>query len=553
MTVLRRRTSRQGGHHSFGWWALASLPLAFLGLFFLWPLAGVLVRGLFDGGFDTGGVWAALTSSRTADAVVTTIVLALAGTVGALVVGVPGAYALHRLRWPGQSVVRGLTAVPFVLPTVVVAAAFTALFGRRGALGFLGLDQSMVAIALALVFYNVVVVVRVVGGTWAGLDPATVAAARTLGASRWRAFRHVTVPGLAPAIGSAAAVVFLFCSTSFGVVLVLGGTRVRTVETEIYLQVNQFLDLRTAAVLSLVQIVFVAVALGAAAWARRRRDRSLGTRRIDGTRALTRRDVPLTAGVLALLAIVLAAPLWALVERSLRTSAGHGLDNYAALLGEPGRTVLPVPVWMAAVNSLAAAAVAVVIAAGLGLVVAALLVRRTGRSALLDTVVMLPLGVSAVMVGLGLLLTLNRSVLGVDLRGSWWLVPIAQAVVALPLVVRTLVPSARAIPSNMRGAASTLGASPWQVWRHVDWPLIKRPFGLAVGFGFAIALGEFGATTFVARPDRPTLPTAIYRLLGRPGVENVGMAFAAAVVLAVMTAAVMMASERMRTQVGADL
>jgi thiamine transport system permease protein len=168
-------------------------------------------------------------------------------------------------------------------------------------------------------------------------------------------------------------------------------------------------------------------------------------------------------------------------------------------------------------------------------------------------VVMLPLGVSAVIVGLGMLLTLNRSVLGVDLRGSWWLVPMAQAVIALPLVVRTLVPSARAVPQPMRAAAATLGASPWQTWRRVDWPLLRRPFGLAVGFAFAISLGEFGATTFVARPDQPTLPTAIYRLLGRPGIENVGMAFAAAVVLALMTASVMMVSERMRTTVGSDL
>jgi thiamine transport system permease protein len=166
---------------------------------------------------------------------------------------------------------------------------------------------------------------------------------------------------------------------------------------------------------------------------------------------------------------------------------------------------------------------------------------------------MLPLGVSAVMVGLGMLLTLNRDVVGVDLRGSWWLVPIAQAVVALPLVVRTLVPSARAIAPSLRHAAATLGASPARVWRTVDWPLLRRPFGLAVGFAFAISLGEFGATSFLARPDRPTLPTAIFRLLGRPGIENVGMAFATAVVLAMLTAGVMMASERMRTRVGADL
>ncbi|MFW2512841.1 ABC transporter permease [Demequina sp. SO4-13] len=541
-------------HHSLGWWALAAVPLAFLGLFFLWPLAAVMGRGLFDGGFDLAGVLDVATSSRTADAAVTTLALAAAGTVGALLLGVPGAYALYRLRWRGQTAVRAVAAVPFVLPTVVVAAAFTALLGRSGPLSGLGLDQSPVAIAAALVFYNVAVVIRVVGGTWASLDPSTADAARTLGADRRQAFTHVTLPALAPSIGSAAAVVFLFCATSFGVVLVLGGTRVRTIETEIYLQVNQFLDLRAAAVLSVLQLVFVALALGGAEWARRRRERSLGTRRLDGTRPLSGRGDRWAVGaVLTVLAAVLATPLWALVERSLRTQDGHGLDHYAALLTDSGLGSLAVPMWQAAVNSLVAATVAAAIATSLGLIVAALLTRRTRRSTALDSIVMLPLGVSAVVVGLGMLLTLNRSVLGVDLRGSWWLVPIAQAVVALPLVARTLVPAARGIPASMRAAAGTLGASPWQAWRTVDWPLLKRPFGLATGFGFAIALGEFGATTFVARPDHPTLTTAIYRLLGRPGIENVGMAFAAAVVLAAMTAAVMMASEGLRTQVGADL
>ncbi|WP_062131170.1 ABC transporter permease [Demequina aestuarii] len=540
-------------HHSLRWWALAAVPLAFLGLFFLWPLVAVLGRGLFDGGFDLGGLADVVASSRTADAVVTTLALAAAGTAGSLALGLPGAYALYRLRWPGQRAVRAMAAVPFVLPTVVVAAAFTALLGRSGPLGGLGIDQSATAIAAALVFYNVAVVIRVVGGTWAGLDPSTADAARTLGADRRRAFAHVTLPALAPAIGSAAAVVFLFCATSFGVVLVLGGTRVRTVETEIYLQVNQFLDLRAAAVLSLLQLMFVALALGGAEWARRRRERSLGTRRLDGTRSPGGRDRWVVAGILAVLAAVLATPMWALVERSLRTADGYGLDHYAALLTESGLGGLPVPMWQAAVNSMVAASVATAIATGLGLIVAALLTRRTGRSTLLDSVVMLPLGVSAVVVGLGMLLTLNRSVLGVDLRGSWWLVPIAQAVVALPLVARTLVPASRGISPQMRAAAGTLGASPWRVWRTVDWPLLTRPFGLAAGFGFAIALGEFGATTFVARPDHPTLTTAIYRLLGRPGIESIGMAFAAAVVLAAMTAAVMMASEGLRTQVGADL
>lgn len=536
------------------WWALAAAPVGFLALFFVWPLLTMLSRGLVaDGMVDFVGAWEVLTETRTSTVVVSTLTLATAGTLGALALGIPAAYVLYRLRWPGQAAVRGLVSVPFVLPTVVVAAAFTALLGRQGLLGGLGLDQSVTAIVLALVFYNITVVVRIVGGTWAGLNPDAVVAARTLGASPRRAFAAVTFPMLAPSIASAAAVVFLFCSTAFGVVLVLGGTRIRTVETEIYLQVNQFLDLRAAGVLALIQLVFVGLTLAVAAWARRSRERAQSGRRLDGTRPATRADLPLMAVVLTALAVLLVTPMTALVERSLRTRDGYGFDHYVALLEPPARSVLSVPVWQAGVNSLLTATVAATIASGLGLILAALLTYRTRRSALLDTLVMLPLGVSAVMVGLGMLLTLNRSVIGVDMRGSWWLVPIAQAVVALPLVVRTLVPSTRSIDPGLRQAASTLGATPWNVWRHVDWQLLRRPFGLAVGFAFAISLGEFGATSFLARPDRPTLPTAIFRLLGRPGIENVGMAFATAVVLALLTAAVMMASERMRTNVGADL
>ncbi|MEX0913812.1 MAG: ABC transporter permease subunit, partial [Demequina sp.] len=383
--MLTRR--RPATRRHLVWWALAAVPVAFLALFFVWPLAAMVGRGLVDSGGnpDLAGAAAVLGEARTWTVVRSTLTLALTGTAGSLALGLPAAYVLYRLRWRGQQVVRALVAVPFVLPTVVVAAAFTALLGSQGIGGGLGLDQSVLAIVLALVFFNVTVVVRIVGATWAGLDPAAVAAARTLGASPRRAFRHVTLPALLPAMGSAAAVVFLFCSTAFGVVLVLGGTRVRTVETEIYLQVNQFLDLRAAAVLSVLQMAFVGVALGAAAWARRRRERTSAAHRIDGSRAATRRDVPLIAGVLMALGLLLATPMLALLERSLRTSAGHGLDHYAALLEQPQRTVLAVPIWQAGVNSLVTATVAATIASTLGLIVAHLMAHRTRRSAALDT------------------------------------------------------------------------------------------------------------------------------------------------------------------------
>ena len=166
--------------------------------------------------------------------------------------------------------------MPFVLPTVVVGVAFRSLLVSGGPLGFLHLDGTFAAIVAALVFFNYAVVVRAVGGLWERLDPRAEQAARALGASPWRAFRTVTLPALTPAIASAASLAFLFCATAFGTVLVLGGLQFGTIETEIWIQTTQFLDLRAAAVLSVVQLVVVAGALVVAGRARSRRERALG-------------------------------------------------------------------------------------------------------------------------------------------------------------------------------------------------------------------------------------------------------------------------------------
>jgi len=534
------------------WAAVVAVPLLFLAVFFAWPLATVLARGL--AGTGTGAAWDVLTSPGVPESIATTVVLATLGTLGSVALGLPAAWALYRLRWRGQVAARAIVAVPFVLPTVVVAAAFGALFARHGLLGFAELDQSVAAIVCALVFFNVSVVTRVVGSAWASLDPGAQLAARTLGASRSRAFRTVTLPAIAPALGAAAAVVLLFCSTSFGIVLVLGGTRVRTIETEIYLQVNQFLDLHAAAVLAVLQLVFVGAALALASWARRGRDRVASGRELDGSRVARRGDRPWIVATLATLAALIVLPGIALVERSLRVAGGgHSFANYAALVDPPARSVLPVTVAQAALNSVVTALIAAIIAAALTVAVSAATVRGPRWSRWIDAFAMGPLGVSAVVVGLGMLLTLNRDVAGIHLRTSWALVPLAQAIIALPLAVRILVPATRAIDPRLRAAASSLGASPWRVWRTIDARLLRGPVALAAGFAFAIAMGEFGATAFVARPDRPTLPLAIARLLSRPGAENVGMGFAAAVLLALLTATVMLATERLRTRVRADV
>jgi len=534
-------------------WTLAALvPLAFLGVFFAWPVATLIARGFFpDGAFSLDAFQTVFATPRTWRVIGTTLAQAAAGTLVAVAVGVPGAWLLYRTRFPGRLIVRALVTVPFVLPSVVVGVAFKSLVISTGPLGGLGLDGSFAIIVASLVFFNYALVVRTVGALWSALDPRTAQAAATLGASPARVWWTVTLPALAPAIASAAALVFLFCASAYGVVMVLGGASYGTIETEIWFLTSQLLDLRGAAALSIVQLVVVAACLIVSnhLQARQARAQRFATDATHDAPWRWHRDGAATVVTAAVVGILLLLPMGALVERSLRTASGYGLDHYLAL-GTTGTGPPTVSVWAAAGNSLRTALAATVLAVGLGLLVSLVVSRRprsaSGRRALglLDAVFMLPLGVSAVTVGFGFLITLNRPPL--DLRSSLILVPIAQAIVALPLVVRVLLPVLRAIDPRLRETAQVLGAGPWRVLADVDLALVTRGLGLAIGFAFATSLGEFGATSFLARPDQPTLPVMVFRLIGRPGLESQGMAMAAAVVLAVGCATVMGIAETMR-------
>ncbi len=429
---------------------------------------------------------------------------------------------------------RALVTVPFVLPTVVVGAAFAALLGGGGPLAVLGLDQTIWAILIAHVFFNYAVVVRTVGGLWSHLDPHPEEAARMLGASRWRVFREITLPALRPAIAAAAAVVFLFTFTSFGVILILGGPRTATLETEIYRQTAQLLNLPLAAALTVVQLVAIILLLVVTGWIEGRRGVSLRLRSAHETahRPRTRARRAFLAANLAVMALLLGVPLFVLVEKSFHPPGGYGLDFYRALGEVHAGNTLFVPPVDAIANSLRFAVVATVIAVFVGGCGAFALAATRRRG--LDTLLSLPLGVSAVTVGFGFLIALDHAPF--DLRGSWSLIPIAQALVAIPFVVRIMTPVLRAIDPRLREAASTLGASPARVWREVDLPIVARAALVAAGFAFAISLGEFGATVFIVRPDAPTLPVLVYRLLGQPGPQNFGGAMAASVILMALTA-----------------
>lgn len=518
-------------------WLLALVPAGFITVLFVWPVTRIIVRGLAPGGRPDLGVFLRVAGDGHFRGVVWfTIWLALVSTVLTLIAGMPAAWALGRFEFRGRSLLRSALLVPFVMPTVVVGTAFVDLLGRDGILG-LDLRDTVWAILIAHVFFNVAVVIRTVGDAWSRLDPSQNEVARVLGASPQRAFRTVTLPALAPAVLAAAAIVFLFSFTSFGVVLILGGPTHTTLEVETYVQTTVFLNLDVAAVLALTQMALIVTGLGMAARLdpdrrrhpvgttvtgrqTRRRMRSMGERVTVG-------------GVLGITGGFLALPLALLAVRSLRSERGWTLDNYRGLAR--GGTTLFVPPLTAVANSLMFAVGATLVATLIGGLAAAAVGYGRGRVVrLTDAVLMLPLGTSAATVGFGILITFDRPPL--DLRASPWLVPLAHALIGIPFVVRLLVPAVRRIDPRLREVAATLGASPRRVWTTIDAVLLRRPLVAAAGFAFAVSLGEFGATSFISRPEFPTAPVAIFRFLSRPGAANIGRALAMSTILMLLTA-----------------
>ena len=476
----------------------------------------------------------------------------------------PGAYIFARYDFPGKGLIKSLTTVPFILPTVVVAAAFRALLGPRGVVNDIlvtvfnldvppiRIDQTVWFFLLAHIFYNYTVVLRIVSGFWSNLQPELVEAARMLGASGWQAFRKVTLPLLIPALLASSLLVFIFCFTSFGVVLILGGPRLATLEVEIYRQAMHLFNLPMAAALSLVQIVFTFALMWIYTWLQRKTSLQLNPESAGRNLKPVASPVTkflVTVNILFMLAL-LCSPLAALLVKSISTGSGWSILYYKSLFLGSGKQMSYLSPWKAMANSLTFAGITMVVTIGLGLMAAWILSDRKGKLvSFLDPLFMLPLSTSAVTLGFGFVVALDKPPL--NLRTSIALVPLAHSLVALPFVVRSILPSLRSIPGNLREAAALLGAGPWRVWLSVDMPIVGRAVIVAMVFAFAVSLGEFGASLFVARPETPTMPLAIYRLLSQPGSLNYGQAMAMSVILILVTTVSFLWLEKIRIgQVG---
>lgn len=465
-----------------------------------------------------------------------TLIQAGASTVATLVVGLPVAWVLARFRFFGRGLIRALVAAPFVLPSVVVGAAVLALAGPSGPFGSFapqpGSAGSLALVVFAHVGYELVVVVVIVGARLESMPSTHVEAARTMGAGSWRRGASVVVPQVLPAVAGAGALVFLLTSGSLGVVLVLGGPRWGTLDSEVWYLGTQLLDLKGAAVLALVQAAaVVVVGLVAAVVRRGGQSGRPGVHAVEwsgggttGARAPRGGEWALVIAALGLVAVFSVAPFVALATRLGSVSA----QGFGRLWTDGGRGIPPLG--PAAGRSLAYAVVVALVctAAALGVGLAA----REGRGSRTQGVIALPVGVSAAAVGLGVVL---MSLIGpVDLRGSVAAVVLVQAAMALPFAVGVIVPVLTAVPKRLEEAAATLGAGVSQQRRRVVVPLAAAGIAGGAALAAAAALGEFGASTFVVRGDAPTLPTLVGRLLSRQAPEAVATGTLVAAVLGLL-------------------
>jgi thiamine transport system permease protein len=539
------------------------LPIAFLTLFFAYPLVSIFAVSLAPTGqLDLSGFVNIATSSYYWETLGFTIGQAALSTLITLALALPGAYVFTRYTFPGKALLSALAGLPFVLPTVVVAAAFLALIGPRGivnsglmAIFSLGtppiqLERTLTLIIMAHIFYNYGVAFRMLLAFWASQSTRIEEASRSLGVAGWQLWWRIRLAMLRPALIAAAAIIFIYNFTSFGVIVILGGARFATLEVEIYRQIANLFDLPTAAALSLVQIIFMFVCLFVFTRLERTVRLTLRGANANARRPRRKREWTLVLANIGFIGTFLVWPLLALLVRAFTAPSGEfTLAYFASLNSNPRGSVLNAPPTLAIGNSLTIAFFAMCIALSIGTLIAWLLYRQRAQR-WIEPLLMLPLATSAVVLGFGYNVALDTPPL--DLRSSALLVPMAHALVALPFVIRSITPVLCGIPPSLYEVARSLGAHGWSIFRRVQFPIVRRALASSAIFAFTISMGEFGATLFVARPDAPTLPIAIFRLLGQPGEANYGRAIALSTLLLAICTLAFLIVEKIRERGSGD-
>lgn len=475
--------------HPYRRWAgpLAVAPTLFVVVFAIVPTVAIMRRvGSIDVVLDV------LENPSVREALWFSLWQSLLSALVCLALSVPITWVLSRFDFRGRSFMRALVTVPFLLPTVVVGVAFLAMLPDR-------LDYTPIAIILAHAYFNVAVIVRIVGARWESISTSLVTAAQTLGTTPLRASITITLAILRRSLVTATSLVALFSFTSFGVVRMLGGPSRSTIETEIYSRAVLIGDLNGAVVLAILQVIFlvtigVVLLRGDSARPGRTGRVEVNRRTISGLRQQL-----VVGAIIAITVVWTVAPWWAAISRSIGGWGFVGTVEFRRALSVSLRTALACAVF-----------------AGLLGTCSALAATYGGRwSRVISRLTALPLTISAVVIGFGFLITFDQG--SFDFRSSWIITPLAHSLIAMPLATIVVSQAARAIPRDLSAAAMSLGATPRRAWSTIDGPLLTKAIASAAALSAAVSLGEFGASSFLSRRNSTTLPVLISQELSRPG------------------------------------
>ena len=455
----------------------------------------------------------------------TTALIALFSSVVATILGYPIGNWLAGTGRRTRQLVSSFLLVPFLLPPFLIGITLLPLQPNTfnsitGILWIIG----------AHVLMNAGFMARVVSANQIPADQ--LEAASLDGARSVRKRFAIELPQQLAGMLSAGLLVALYSATSYGLVLTLGAGKVDTLETEIATAALRDLDLNFALTLALLQTALTLCFFYLA--------RSIGAEPapLFGEQETASNGSKLGGLLAALLLAAIVIVFAGVFVRAI--TYGPGLvENFANLAGRGGREILNISVAEAALNSLRNLIVAALIA----LPIAWFAAGRKRTSYL----VLLPIGISPVVFGLVFLVL--SGYLPSALSGTWLLVPVVQSLFLIPLSYQVLRPARQSVSMEIIDAAQLDGAFGWRMFSEVEGPLIRKPLSVAAAFVALGSLGEFGAASFLAYGSQATLPLVMFRLISRPGAENLGMAMAAAsLFIAVALAVVWVISLEGRTQ-----
>ncbi|MFN8016185.1 MAG: iron ABC transporter permease [Acidimicrobiia bacterium] len=477
----------------------------FIGLFFLWPLSKIIYET-----FDRSTFKNEVSSGKFLKIFTVTFFQATLSTVFTLLLGIFPTYLISKWNFKLRKIISALIVVPFVLPSVVVGASFLKILPEN-------LHNTLIAVIAVHIFFNIAVIVKIVGATWEKIPNDLPDSSLTLGASKVKSFIYVTLPLLIPSVIFACSIVFIFCFTSYGAILIVGGIKNSTLEVEIARQALTFGDVATSSVLSIIQIIFLSIVIVVSNIISNKNKHlfnAIDTQRRELT--TNRHRVLALLGSISIFLFVLV-PIITLFISSIKYGnkfsffAWKHLQPYEV---RPGITN-GISSITSLITSLKITLIALCLSIFIGLLATLIIYKTKFMSKIVEPLYMLPLGVSAVTLGLGILITFSSSPF--NWRSNWIFIPISHSLIAIPFFIRTMLPALNAKSKDLSNASFTLGASPIRSIWEIDLKRTKNAFSKSIGFCAAISLGEFGATSLLTKTGNDTAPVAIAKLLSRPG------------------------------------